>query len=203
MAGRQREMKMFILLGLILVAILFPGFLRWLLSLIALLFVGVTLAGMAHAQSPIPEWTNRSEQLNEERLGNRQAAQYFKQKADQEDALKRQDPDGFSASEKLKTEYAPSADNVYLECLSGTQECYAILRNAYAHLLSLPHGINHPEMSFCEKDISISDENIRRYFMQIARKRGRNPENVNLFLGYVLTFMIPCPIKPIPAHQLN
>ncbi len=38
------------MLVLILFAVLFPGFLRWLLSLTALLFVGAVLAGMAHAE---------------------------------------------------------------------------------------------------------------------------------------------------------
>jgi len=39
------------LIVLILFAVLFPGFLRWMLSLIALLFVGAVLFGAAHAAS--------------------------------------------------------------------------------------------------------------------------------------------------------
>lgn len=186
------------LLVLILMALLFPGFLRWLLSLVALLFVGAFLFG-AHAQ----EWTYRSEQLNEERLGNRSAAEYFKQKADQEDSLKKQDPKGYAASQEVRTKHGLSANDVYSECLLKTPVCYNTLRESYNYLLLLPHGDQHPEMAFCELNLSVGDDDLRRYFLKIASMRGNNPENIYMFMGHVLTFMIPCPIKTIPAHRAN
>ena len=69
------------LLVLILMALLFPGFLRWVLSLIALLFVGAILVGMAHAQTADPyadlERDQKMKEYHEYRASLMQETEYL------------------------------------------------------------------------------------------------------------------------------